>query len=124
MQSIETAPVVVQSQAAFNLLVSQHAFVIVYLGADWCEPCQRMQPVITQVAGQYPSVQFAIADIDKASDLASHFQLKQVPALLVVRDQVVIDMVCGEMKAHELQHHIAMWAALDMQPLIQHFNAA
>jgi thioredoxin 1 len=39
-----------------------------------------------------------------------------------VRDRVVIDMVTGAMHAHELQHHLQMWQALDMTPIHAHFE--
>lgn len=122
MQTDSPVLMTLQTQAAFNQLVSRHDYVVIYLTAAWCEPCQRFSPVLTEVAAHYPAIHFAQADIEVATDLAANFQVRQVPALMVVRDQVVVDMVVGEMKAHELNHHLQMWSALPMQAVNAHFD--
>lgn len=115
-------PVTIESQQQFNQQVADEAFVILLFTATWCEPCQVFYPVVATMAGQHPDILFASVDIDAAVDLAANFQVAQVPALMVVRDRVVIDMVTGAMQAHELQHHIQMWQALDMTAIHSHFG--
>ncbi len=117
-----TLPVSIESQQQFNQQVASHPFVILLFTATWCEPCQVFYPVFAAMAEQHPDRLFASVDIDIAADLAANFQVKQVPALMVVRDRVVIDMVTGAMHAHELQHHLQMWQALDMTPIHAHFE--
>jgi len=109
------------SQAVFNQQVANHDFMVVLFTASWCDPCQVFAPVFTEVAAQTPSVLFATADVDVATDLAANFQVTQVPALMVIRERVVIDMMHGAMLAHELQHHLHMWQALDMAAINAHF---
>lgn len=110
------------SQAQFNQLVTAHPYAVVLFTADWCEPCQSFAPVLAAVAAQHPQVAFAVADVDVATDLVANFQITQVPALMVVRDRVIIDMVRGAMQAHELTHHLQMWQALDMHAINEHFS--
>lgn len=117
-----TLPVSIENQQQFNQLVASNPFVILLLTATWCEPCQVFYPVFASMAEQHPDRLFATVDIDIAADLAANFQVKQVPALMVVRDRVVIDMVTGAMHAHELQHHLQMWQALDMTAIHAHFE--
>lgn len=117
-----TLPVIIESQQQFNQQVATHAFAILLFTATWCEPCQAFYPVFTAMAEQHPDILFASVDVDIAVDLAANFQVKQVPALMVVRDRVVIDMVTGAMHAHELQHHLQMWQALDMTAIHAHFE--
>lgn len=124
MQTSITPPIVLDSQRAFNQLVAQHAFVIVYFSAQWCEPCQAFAPILAATAAHHPMVVFASADVDVATDLTHNFQVKQVPALMVVRERVVIDMVTGAMQAHELNHHLQMWQSLDMTAINAHFEMA
>jgi len=117
-----TLPVSIENQQQFNQQVASHPFVILLFTATWCEPCQVFYPVFAAMAEQHPDRLFASVDIDIAADLAANFQVKQVPALMVVRDRVVIDMVTGAMHAHELQHHLQMWQALDMTAIHAHFE--
>jgi len=109
------------SQAAFNQQVVAHDFMVVLFTAKWCAPCQTFAPVFAEVAAKTPHILFTMVDIDVATDLAANFQVGQVPALMVVRERVVIDLVNGAMHAHELQHHVQMWQALDMTAINSHF---
>jgi thioredoxin 1 len=123
--SAESNPVTVvtiESQSQFNQHVTTHDFLVVLFTAKWCDPCQPFAPVFAGVAAQHPQALFAIADIDVATDLAGNFQVKQVPALMAIRDRVVIDMVTGAMHAHELNHHVDMWQGLDMATINAHFE--
>jgi thioredoxin 1 len=117
-----TTPVTIESQAQFNQRVTTHDFLIVLFTAKWCDPCQPFAPVFAEVAAQYPHAVFATADIDLAADLAANFRVTQVPALMAIRERVVIDMVNGAMHAHELNHHVQMWQTLDMTTITAHFN--
>lgn len=116
-------PASLASQAQFNACVAAHDFVVVLFTARWCAPCQTVDPVFAECASQHPQLRFATVDIDVATDLVANFQVKQVPALMVVRDRVVIDMVGGAMRTHELEHHLQMWQRLDMRAINAHFAA-
>jgi thioredoxin 1 len=112
------------NQAQFNQLVQTHDFAVVLFTAEWCEPCQSFAPVLAAVAAQHPDIAFAVADVDTATELVANFQVTQVPAMVIVRDRVIIDMVRGAMQAHELKHHLQMWQALDMHAINAHFETA
>lgn len=120
--SLTTLPVAIESQHQFNHQVATENFVVLLFTATWCEPCQVFYPVFATAVEQHPDIRFATVDIDIATDLTANFQVKQVPALMVVRDRVVIDMVTGAMHADELQHHIQMWQAMDMTAINAHFE--
>lgn len=113
----------IDRQAAFNQLVAEHDFLLVLFTASWCAPCQTFAPVFADMAANTPAIAFAVADVDVATDLAANFQVSQVPAMMVIRERVVIDMVQGAMQAHELQHHLQMWQALEMSAINAHFSA-
>ena len=119
---IPQLPVAIDDQQQFNQHVAGNGFVVLLFTAKWCDPCQAFYPAFKEVASHHPSISFAIADIDVATDLAANFQVAQVPALMVVRERVIIDRVTGAMHAHELQHHLQMWQALDMSAVSAHFE--
>lgn len=119
---VSQQPIHLESQQQFNQHVASHDVVVLLFTAPWCAPCQVFYPVFAEVARQYPALSFVSVDIDVATDLAANFQVAQVPALMVVRERVIIDRVTGAMHAHELQHHVEMWQALDMTAITAHFD--
>jgi thioredoxin 1 len=121
-QTIHATLLSIDSQAQFNQCVTEHDFLLILFSASWCAPCQPFAQVYVEVAAQHPELMFATVDIDVATDLARNFQVTQVPALMVVRERIVIDMVSGAMHAHELTHHVQMWQAFDMTAFSAHFE--
>ncbi|SDK13205.1 thioredoxin 1 [Methylophilus rhizosphaerae] len=121
-EPMSCTPVTIGNQSQFNHWVTANDFLVLLFTAKWCHPCQPFAVVFTEVAGRYPQILFAVADIDVATDLTANFQVRQVPALMVIRERVVVDMVTGAMHAHELNHHVQMWQALDMASMTAHFE--
>jgi thioredoxin 1 len=121
-RTIHASLLSIDSQAQFNQCVSEHDFLLILFSASWCAPCQPFAQVYAEVAAQHPQLVFATVDIDTATDLVRNFQVTQVPALMVVRERIVIDMVSGAMHAHELTHHVQMWQAFDMTAFSAHFE--
>jgi thioredoxin 1 len=107
----------------FKATIEAHPFVIVDFWAEWCAPCMDFMPVFDQVAAEHPHIIFAKVHVDTSADVATYFNVKKIPAILVIRDRVVIDAVEGMMKVHELNHHIQMWSVFDMTQINAHFDA-
>lgn len=58
---------------------------IVDFTAKWCGPCQRISPILDQLAAEYKD-QIVIykVDIDKNQELAREFGVKSIPAILYI----------------------------------------
>jgi thioredoxin 1 len=107
----------------FKSTIETHPFVIVDFWAEWCEPCMDFMSTFDSVAAQHPQIIFAKVEVETSADVAEYFNVKKIPALLVIRDRVVIDSVEGLMKSHEFAHHIQMWSAFNMTEINAHFDA-
>ncbi|HVM31506.1 MAG TPA: thioredoxin family protein [bacterium] len=59
--------------------------VLVEFGADWCEPCRRQNIILRQLAGELgDQVKIGRVDFDRNDNLAYHYQVFGIPALLVI----------------------------------------
>ena len=58
---------------------------IVDFNATWCGPCQRISPILNELAKEYDG-QIVIykVDVDKCPDIAKTFNIQSIPALLYI----------------------------------------
>lgn len=58
--------------------------VVVDFYADWCMPCRRLAPILRDVAQYYHGeVDFYRINVDDNPDIASAFEVRSVPMLLI-----------------------------------------
>lgn len=58
---------------------------IVDFTASWCGPCQRITPILEELAGEYEGeIVIYKVDIDKERDLAMAFGVSSIPAILYI----------------------------------------
>jgi thioredoxin-like negative regulator of GroEL len=51
--------------------------------AAWCQPCKQLSKTLEQVLPEFPDVQLVEVDVDKAPELASHHNVRQLPTLVM-----------------------------------------
>ncbi len=60
---------------------------IVDFTASWCGPCQRIAPILEELATEYDGkVVIYKVDIDKERELAKAFNVSSIPAILYIPD--------------------------------------
>ncbi len=74
---------------------------ILQFHADWCAPCQEMEPAIQALReGRYPVKQI---DVEEHPELAETFGVSKVPTLIIVdEDGQPVDRMTGIVSAQEL----------------------
>ena len=83
-------------EASFrDLVLNADVPVLVDFYADWCGPCQRLTPVLEELAGENPGVRIVKVNVDHASGLAVEYGVDSIPSLKVFKKGTVTDEVVG-----------------------------
>jgi len=98
----------------FEQVVTSNSTVIVDYWAPWCGPCRGFAPVFEKVAEKNPDVVFAKVNTDEEQEIASHFQIRSIPTLMVFRDQIIVFSQPGAMPQGAFEQVVEKAKALDM----------
>ncbi|ELZ80436.1 thioredoxin (plasmid) [Haloferax larsenii] len=78
-------PVHVESVEQFKSVVDRDGVVLVDFYADWCGPCQMLEPVVENIAADTAAVVVKV-DIDEFQQLAGAYQVQSVPNVVFFAD--------------------------------------
>ena len=101
-----SSPLEVESQTHFEEITSTHDLVLVDCYADWCGPCQMMEPTIEALAAESEAA-VAKVDIDRHQVLAQQLGVQGVPTLVVYADGRPVKRVVGAQDRASLDQLLA-----------------
>lgn len=81
--------------------------VIVNFHAEWCEPCHLLTPQLKKLLGESDQIDLAIIDVEKNAELVHTFEVKAVPAVLAVKNGLVIDKFIGLIEDDMIENMVA-----------------
>jgi len=68
--------------------------VLVDFYADWCGPCQMLEPTVEALAAETDATVLKV-DVDQHQQLAGQYQVQGVPTLLLFADGEPVERVVG-----------------------------
>jgi len=98
----------------FESTMRAHAIVIVDFWAPWCGPCRGFAPIFEQASEAHPEVLFGKVNTDDEQELAGAFNIRSIPTLMVLRENVILFQQAGSLPASGLEQVLAQVKALDM----------
>jgi len=99
----------------FEQTVTDNDFVLIDFWATWCGPCKNFAPIFADASEKHPDVVFAKVNTEAQQELASHFQIRSIPTLMIFREKVIIFSQPGMLPAPALEDLIGKARDLDME---------
>ena len=94
-------PIHIDGVDHFNEVTARHAVVLVDFYADWCGPCQQLEPIVEEVAATTDAA-VAKVDIDRHQRLAQQHGVQGVPTMVVFSDGQPAERLVGVKSAAQL----------------------
>lgn len=87
-------PIAVDGATELTEVVDEHGVVLVDFYADWCGPCQMLEPVVEAIAADTDAT-VAKVDIDANRELATEYSVRGVPTLLLFAAGQPVERLVG-----------------------------
>ena len=91
----------------FDELINSETPVLVDFFATWCGPCQMLMPVLKEVKDNLSErITILKIDVDKNQELASQFQVRGVPTMVLFQKGKQIWRQSGVLTKEEIIRNI------------------
>ncbi|NGM70711.1 thioredoxin family protein [Natronolimnobius sp. AArcel1] len=95
-------PISIKGQSHFEEVINAHTVVLVDCYADWCGPCQMLEPTIEALAEESDAA-VAKVDVDQHQVLAQQLGAQGVPTLVLYADGEPVERTVGAQTKGQLE---------------------
>jgi thioredoxin 1 len=100
---VPDTPIHVESQEHFRTVIGDHRVVLVDFYADWCGPCQMLEPVLGELAADQDHAAIAKVDTDAQGQLAADHGVRSLPTLLLFVEGEPVEQLVGAQDGQALR---------------------
>lgn len=73
-------------KSRFSKIIDSESLVLIDFSADWCGPCKMLGPILKEVKADLgDAIKIIKIDVDKNQKLASQYQVKGVPTMILFK---------------------------------------
>jgi len=77
-------------------IVDSKGAALVDFWATWCMPCKMIAPIVEAIAKDYSGkVKVAKVELDDAGEVASRFNVMNIPTLIIFKDGKEVERIVG-----------------------------
>jgi len=98
----------------FEEVITSNDIVVVDYWADWCGPCKSFGPVFEKVSEDFADAVFAKVDTQNEQEIASWFNIRSIPTLMIFREKVIVFSQAGALPEGALREVVSKAENLDM----------
>jgi len=102
-------PIHVDGEEALESIVAENDVVLADFYADWCGPCQMLEPVVETLAAETEAA-VAKVDVDANQMLANAYGVRGVPTLVLFADGEQVEEIVGVQGEDRLRSLIESYA--------------
>jgi thioredoxin 1 len=85
-------------------VISSKEPVLVDFWAEWCAPCKKVAPVVSELSKEYKGkVKVVKVNIDEGRQVATKFTIMAVPTFMLFKDGKIMRQVSGAVSKSELK---------------------
>jgi thioredoxin 1 len=77
-------------------LIAGDKLVVIDFWATWCGPCQRMSPIVEELAQEYEGkAVIGKYNVDEGDDLVAEYGIRNIPVLLFLKGGELVHKIVG-----------------------------
>ena len=97
-----TEPVHIDGHAHLDEVIAEHDVVLTDFYADWCGPCQMLEPTVERIAAETDATVTKV-DVDANQQLAGAYGVRGVPTLVLFADGEQVEEIVGAPAEEQLR---------------------
>lgn len=98
-----------------NEVLNSKTPVLVDFGAEWCQPCKRLNPILKDLDTQWDGqVQIAEVDVDENGNLAMQMQVMSLPTMILFVDGKETSRIVGLQTPEKINEKICSLVGMSL----------
>lgn len=90
-----------------EVAVNSELPAIVDFWAEWCGPCQIMNPIIEEIADDYKGRAIVgKVNVDENAKTSTDYGIRSIPTIVLLKNGQVVDRLVGTMSKQKLEQRI------------------
>ncbi len=102
------------TKETFDQTVQDNDLLVIDFWAPWCAPCRSFEPIFEAASETHTDAVFGKVNTEEQTELAAAFQVRSIPTLMILREQIMLYAQPGMLSAAQLEELLNKAKGLDM----------